>query len=199
MQRSIYLRPVGLFTPRHYGAGHDSAGHDGAGDEVWGGLPLAGTRLAFTAIEAIERRGQLVERRVIGLGEVFERDWGRSTLAAADLVERMRAPRPRVAGLALDRPRIMGIVNVTPDSFSDGGLHAETEAAIAHGVQLALEGADILDVGGESTRPGSQPVPQATELARVIPVIKGLREKTDARISIDTVKPVTAGAFYPLF
>ncbi len=186
MQRSIYLRPVGLFTPRQ-------ASRDGEDDEVWGGLPLAGTRLAFTAVEVIERQastgqGASVTRRVVGLGELFERDWGRSTLAASDLVEAMRAGRSRLAGLALDRPRIMGIVNVTPDSFSDGGRHAQAEAAIAHGMRLAAEGADILDIGGESTRPASDAVPVAEELARVLPVIQGLRAKLDVRISIDTRK-----------
>ena len=103
-------------------------------------------------------------------------------------------------GLALDRPRVMGIVNVTPDSFSDGGQHASTEAAIAHGLALAEEGADILDVGGESTRPGSQPVTVEDELARVLPVIEGLRARCDLPISVDTSKPevmraaVAAGA-----
>ena len=91
--------------------------------------------------------------------------------------------------LALDRPRIMGIVNVTPDSFSDGGAHASVEAAIAHGLALAEAGADILDVGGESTRPGSQPVPEAEELARVIPVIEGLHARCALPISVDTSKP----------
>ena len=70
---------------------------------------------------------------------------------------------------------VMGILNVTPDSFSDGGLNAETGRAIAHGLQLAAEGADILDVGGESTRPGSDGVPEAEELRRVIPVIEALQ------------------------
>ena len=103
-------------------------------------------------------------------------------------------------GLALDRPRVMGIVNVTPDSFSDGGKHASAEAAVAHGVALAEEGADILDVGGESTRPGSQGVSVEDELARVIPVIEGLRARCDLPISVDTSKPevmraaVAAGA-----
>ena len=102
--------------------------------------------------------------------------------------------------LALDRPRIMGIVNVTPDSFSDGGAHASVEAAIAHGLALAEAGADILDVGGESTRPGRQPVPEAEELARVIPVIEGLHARCALPISVDTSKPgvmraaVAAGA-----
>ncbi|MBN8716721.1 MAG: dihydropteroate synthase [Stenotrophomonas sp.] len=88
--------------------------------------------------------------------------------------------------LTLDRPRVMGIVNVTPDSFSDGGAHADPEAAIAHGLRLVEEGADILDVGGESTRPGAAPVPVEEELRRVLPVIAGLAARVDVPISIDT-------------
>ena len=74
----------------------------------------------------------------------------------------------------LDRPRVMGIVNVTPDSFSDGGLHFDADAAIAHGLRLVEEGADILDIGGESTRPGAAPVLAAEEIARVVSVIEAL-------------------------
>jgi dihydropteroate synthase len=88
--------------------------------------------------------------------------------------------------LTLDRPRVMGIINVTPDSFSDGGAHADPEAAIAHGLRLVEEGADILDVGGESTRPGAAPVPVEEELRRVLPVIAGLAARVDVPISIDT-------------
>ena len=91
--------------------------------------------------------------------------------------------------LRLDRPRVMGIVNITPDSFSDGGAHFDAEAAIAHGLRLAQEGADILDIGGESTRPGSQEVPVEEELRRVVPVIEGLARNTALPISIDTSKP----------
>ena len=132
--------------------------------------------------------GARVDRRIVSLGDAIERDWGRGTLHAAQDLEAITAPRARLAGLALDRPRIMGIVNVTPDSFSDGGLHASTQAAIAHGLKLAEEGADILDIGGESTRPGADYVPAEEELRRVIPVIEGLRARTDALISIDTRK-----------
>ena len=91
-------------------------------------------------------------------------------------------------------PLIMGIVNVTPDSFSDGGQHATTEAAVAHALQLATEGADLLDIGGESTRPGALAVTEAEELARVIPVIEQLADQTDAALSIDTQKPAVAEA-----
>jgi dihydropteroate synthase len=85
--------------------------------------------------------------------------------------------------------RIMGVVNVTPDSFSDGGRYLEAQAAIEHGLELEADGAVILDVGGESTRPGADPVPEAEELRRVIPVIDGLIARgAGARISIDTSK-----------
>jgi dihydropteroate synthase len=102
--------------------------------------------------------------------------------------------------IVLDRPRVMGIVNVTPDSFSDGGEHATTDAAIAHALRLAEEGADILDIGGESTRPGADDVSLEEELRRVIPVIERLSKATLLPISIDTSKPevmraaVAAGA-----
>ena len=91
-------------------------------------------------------------------------------------------------------PLIMGIVNVTPDSFSDGGKHATTASAVKHALYLVNSGADILDIGGESTRPGAEPVTQKEELKRVIPVIEKLAGKTEAAISIDTQKPVVAKA-----
>jgi len=91
--------------------------------------------------------------------------------------------------------RIMGVVNVTPDSFSDGGAFLERDAAVNHGLRLAFEGADLLDVGGESTRPGAEPVPERVERDRVIPVIEGIRARNaDVRISIDTSKAAVAAA-----
>jgi len=91
--------------------------------------------------------------------------------------------------------RIMGVVNVTPDSFSDGGAFLDRDAAIAHGLRLAFEGADLLDVGGESTRPGADPVSEDEERARVIPVIEGiLAANRTVRISIDTSKAAVAAA-----
>jgi dihydropteroate synthase len=89
--------------------------------------------------------------------------------------------------------KLMGVVNVTPDSFSDGGLYFDPGAAIAHGRELAEAGAEILDVGGESTRPGAAVVPQEEELRRVVPVIQGLAG-LDCRISVDTSKAVVAAA-----
>ena len=96
-----------------------------------------------------------------------------------------RFPRPTL---------VMGIVNVTPDSFSDGGKFLNTDFAVAHALQLVEEGAEILDIGGESTRPGAEPVSEAEELRRVIPVIEALAEKTKVALSIDTMKPAVARA-----
>jgi dihydropteroate synthase len=102
--------------------------------------------------------------------------------------------------LELDRARIAGIVNVTPDSFADGGKFLDPQQAIEHGLKLVEEGADLLDIGGESTRPGAEEVDAATEIARVVPVIEALAAQTKVPISVDTSKPevmraaVAAGA-----
>ncbi|MGH8123788.1 MAG: dihydropteroate synthase [Rudaea sp.] len=102
--------------------------------------------------------------------------------------------------LVLDRPRIAGIVNVTPDSFSDGGAFLDPQGATAHGLKLVEEGADLLDIGGESTRPGAQAVDAEAEIARVVPVIEALAKQVSVPIAIDTSKPevmraaVAAGA-----
>ena len=88
----------------------------------------------------------------------------------------------------LGQPRVMGIVNVTPDSFSDGGAHADTDSALRHCERLLAEGADMLDIGGESTRPGSPPLPLADELARVLPVLRGALQ-LGVPVSVDTYKP----------
>jgi dihydropteroate synthase len=91
--------------------------------------------------------------------------------------------------LGLEQPVVMGVLNVTPDSFSDGGKFVRLDAAVERGVQMAEEGAAIIDVGGESTRPGAQPVSLDEELRRVIPVIARLRTRTQAVLSVDTSKP----------
>ncbi len=96
-----------------------------------------------------------------------------------------RFPRPAL---------VMGIVNVTPDSFSDGGQFCDTDAAISHGLDLAQQGAAILDIGGESSRPGAAPVSEREELKRVLPVIEGLVARTQVPLSIDTMKPAVARA-----
>ncbi len=96
--------------------------------------------------------------------------------------------------LKIALPCVMGIVNVTPDSFSDGGEYADADSAVAHGLLLAAEGAAILDIGGESTRPGAEPVPLADELARVVPVVERLAATVPALLSIDTAKAAVARA-----
>ncbi|MCL4558914.1 MAG: dihydropteroate synthase [Deltaproteobacteria bacterium] len=121
---------------------------------------------------------------------------------AAELESAIRnlfIPRPYLEyrGSRLDLatgPKIMGIVNVTPDSFSDGGRFFSTDAAVGHGMELCEQGADVLDIGGESTRPGSRPVDAAEEKRRVVPVIERLRQRTNTPISIDTRKSEVAKA-----
>ncbi|MFH0881974.1 MAG: dihydropteroate synthase [bacterium] len=93
-----------------------------------------------------------------------------------------------------ERTLVMGIVNVTPDSFFDGGRHATVEAAIKHGLRLVEEGADLLDIGGESSRPGSDPVPPDEEMRRIVPVIRELAGAASVPISVDTTKAVVADA-----
>jgi dihydropteroate synthase len=105
-----------------------------------------------------------------------------------------RLPARHVAGLpVLDRPLVMGVVNVTPDSFSDGGMFAGPEEAVRHALRLAGEGADLLDIGGESTRPGATRPLVEEELDRVVPVIRGLAEH-GVRISVDTMRAEVAAA-----
>jgi dihydropteroate synthase len=175
----LYLRPIGFL----YG--------DTAAKVVAEGLalPLAGGAIAFTAAELIEGTPHAAKRRL-----VTAQDLARSRDTDLNLVlKRVTTPRPAFAGLSLTRPLIIGIVNVTPDSFSDGGLYDTTEGAIVHAAELAKEGADIVDVGGESTRPGSDAVEEDEELSRVIPVLEGLAG-LHAAISIDTRKARVARA-----
>ncbi len=131
--------------------------------------------------------------------EVLARDAPPRTIPAADLPEtaraRLTAPRPALMGMSLDVPRVMGILNVTPDSFSDGGAFLAPDAARARGRALAEGGADIIDIGGESTRPGADPVPARDEIARTAPVIAALRAGgVRTPISIDTRKASVAAA-----
>jgi dihydropteroate synthase len=129
--------------------------------------------------------------------EVLERGRAPALIAAADLPEeargRLSRPRPALAGLGLDRPRLMGILNVTPDSFSDGGRYLAPSAALAQARRMAVAGAEIIDIGGESTRPGATPVAEADEIARTAPVIEALRE-AGLPLSIDTRKAAVAAA-----
>ena len=169
MTARLYIRPVGLL-PSVPGARGGP------------GLALAGRDdLSFAAAEIIERDGGVVRRRLVPAGEVAQ-----AGARVLELLQQLQRPRAPIAGLTLDRPRIMGVVNVTPDSFSDGGQYLAPEAAIAHGLQLEAEGADILDVGGESTRPGAEPVSLEEECRRVLPVVEALAKQARAPVSIDT-------------
>lgn len=147
-------------------------------------LPLAGGPASCLAFELIEGTPGKSARRIMS---------ARDAAASSDtgiraLLARITTPRAAIAGLELQRPLIMGIVNVTPDSFSDGGDFGTQQSAIAHALRLSSEGADIVDIGGESTRPGAPPVDEAEEMRRALPVIGGLRD-LGKPISIDTRKP----------
>ena len=146
-----------------------------------GAYPLAGGWCWFDRAELLERGqpGRVVPARDL----------------PGDMLDHLTAPRAALAGLTMDRPRLMGILNVTPDSFSDGGRFLAPEAALAQGRALVDAGADILDIGGESTRPGAQTVPDDAEIARVVPVIAGLRAGgMTTPVSIDTRKAGVARA-----
>ena len=155
-----YLTPRGLI---HGAAAQEMV----ARGDAWA---LCGSSTAFTLAEVT---------RIVA--ESTSRSLTHPTLVSAELTKRREA----FAGIDVTATRIMGVLNVTPDSFSDGGKYVETESAIAKGVTLLEAGADIIDVGGESTRPGSVSVDPSEESARVIPVVKALAER-GATISIDT-------------
>jgi dihydropteroate synthase len=169
----IYIRPLGII--------HGRVAREAI--EAGAALPLAGGMAAFDAAELIEGRPS-DNRRVFARAATLRALDEPAIGAALDMIS---APRPPVAGLSLDRPRLMGVVNVTPDSFSDGGDFASPDKAIAHARALAAEGADILDIGGESTRPGSEAVSLQDERTRVMPVIEGLKDMSTP-ISLDTRK-----------
>lgn len=152
--------------------------------------PLAGGPVAFTALTLFVRTDETAPWRVCTADPSTLTAWAaahgpamHAILAAA--LTRLSGPRAPFAGLTLDRPRVMGILNCTPDSFSDGGRHFAADAAIAAGLRMLEAGADILDVGGESTRPGADPVAPDEEQRRVLPVVRALADR-GALVSIDT-------------
>ena len=164
-----YLRPLSLIF------GADARGLIAAGGAgALGGMPHIG----FTLAEEIFRDGTSLTRRIVAFEDIRNHP----------LTVAFTKPRAPFAGLELNRTRVMGIVNVTPDSFSDGGQHAESQSAIVHGLAMAEQGADILDVGGESTRPGSLEVQLDEERRRIIPVIAELAKANV--VSVDTRKAV---------
>ncbi|MCY4478583.1 MAG: dihydropteroate synthase [Rhodospirillales bacterium] len=150
--------------------------------------PVPGETLAFDLVDVLFR-GMPARRRVRLQHAVLARWAERNAPVAADeiahLSSRLALPRGPICGLTLDRPRLMGVLNVTPDSFSDGGDFAAEDDAISHGRAMAAAGADIVDVGGESTRPGSRAPNEAEEMRRVIPVIHALAGD-GLLVSVDT-------------
>ena len=141
---------------------------------------IAGGWCWFDRVERISRGGQ---RDLVGISEVPD-----------DVLGKIIAPRDQIAGLGFDAPRLMGILNVTPDSFSDGGKFNAPEAALKHATDMVAQGADILDVGGESTRPGADYVAEDVEIARTAPVISAVKSKLQVPVSIDTRKQAVAKA-----
>ncbi len=182
-QARVYLRPI---VPQGGDTARGLLGHGGSAP----GPALGAGGFAFTAAEVLIRMSDRIVCSAIGLDDLRAWQAGLPTAEAERvdrLLARMVAPGPHaLAGQGLPgRPLVMGVVNVTPDSFSDGGDFASTEAATARGRAMIAEGADILDIGGESTRPGSEPVDPGEEMRRVLPVIAGLAG-AGVPLSIDT-------------
>lgn len=178
----IYLRPIALVRPSEAASGDR--------------FRLAGGDAVFNRCQVLIRNGDKIFSAMAQVSEVL--DWSqRQGTSHRDrittVLDRLTARRRPFAGLSLDRPRIMGVINVTPDSFSDGGTYRKPRNAIRHGRALAAAGADILDIGGESTRPGASPVLEQDELDRILPVIRGLAGG-DAVLSIDSRKPAVMAA-----
>lgn len=153
---------------------------------------MLGNGDVFAAADITTVGAEQLATKTIVRGDVMGREWQ----SYLDGLATKRAP---FAGVALDRPRLMGIVNVTPDSFSDGGKSFVANAAVAHGVALAEAGADIVDVGGESTRPGATPVSPDEEVRRVLPVVaaltnRGLNVSIDSRNASTMAAALSAGA-----
>ena len=179
----IILRPLGLLS----GAIAKDAIAIGRACQLAGG-PLAFTQTdVFLATDDGDEI-EMVSAPISEVGEWAASEGGMIATAVAAQFEALSLPRDSLAGLDMDRPRIMGVVNVTPDSFYDGGRLPTADAAIEHGAALIEAGADILDIGGESTRPGSEAVTESAEMDRILPVIERLTGK-GAVISVDTRRP----------
>ena len=145
-----------------------------------GALTLAGGWCWFDTVEELHRDAPA---RLIPVAELPD-----------DAAGRLTAPRAPICGIGFDTPSLMGILNVTPDSFSDGGQHFDPRQALAHATAMRAAGAAIIDVGGESTRPGAADVPIDAEIARTVPVIAAIRAETALPLSIDTRKAAVARA-----
>ncbi|WP_224815281.1 dihydropteroate synthase [Hasllibacter sp. MH4015] len=162
---TIYYRPIPQIDPVR---------PDGA-------CPLAGGTAWFTHAERITRDGNA---KIVPAADVPD-DWCTA----------LTAPRAPICGMSMDRMRLMGILNVTPDSFSDGGVHADVDEAVARADAMRAAGADLIDIGGESTRPGAEDVAVEEEIARIVPVIAALMARSAPPIiSLDTRKSAVARA-----
>jgi len=175
----LWLRPLGVISGRA-AAEAVASGH---------ARPLTGPSLAFNLVAAMglasDRRPVSVTASIAEL-EVWVAGAGsRFAQRASEQLALLSAPRSPWAGFVLDRPLVMGVLNVTPDSFSDGGRWFDVERALAHGRTLLTAGADIIDVGGESTRPGANELPPGEEVRRVEPVVRALAQ-IGAVVSVDT-------------
>ena len=182
---NIERRQANLLKQEMLAAGGDTAVSTGVASEIAAEtrVVLVGTRRQFDGL--LERLAE----------EPFDLPAVGEEIAAAleGYARRRFEIRCRDRRLVVGpRPALVGIVNVTPDSFSDGGLYASPQAAVEHGLQLEAEGADVLDVGGESTRPGSRPVDPKEELARVLPVVRALAAQAKVPVSIDTRRAAVA-------
>jgi len=161
---TYYYRPIPM-----QGTTRPAGAHSIAGGWCW-----------FDRVERISRGGP---REMFGADDV-----------PAKVIERISAPRAPIAGLKFNQPRLMGILNVTPDSFSDGGKFNAPDAALTRARDMVAGGVDMLDIGGESTRPGADTVPADIEISRTAPVISAIRSELDTPISIDTRKADVASA-----
>jgi dihydropteroate synthase len=169
----LYIRPMGLL----WGSDADAAVASGQAGR------LAGGRAAFWSAEIIRRDGRDIRRERHSYSDIAQ---SRDELLKNRLAY-IETPRAALSGLSMDKPSIMGIVNVTPDSFSDGGEAGTTVEAVSLGLKLAGEGANIIDIGGESTRPGSEGITIEEECRRVLPVVRELSAR-GLKVSIDTRK-----------
>jgi dihydropteroate synthase len=162
-----------------------------------GSAPMSGGLRHFAACEAVLREeGRLRAREIVPVAQLgaWAARFGAETAAEAEaLLARLSAPRPPFASLDLGNPRIMGVINATPDSFSDAGDRFDAGRAVDDGLAMVEAGAAILDVGGESTRPGAAPVDAEEELRRVLPVVRGLAE-AGAIVSIDSRRATVMAA-----
>jgi dihydropteroate synthase len=188
MSERLYLRPLDICA---------------ATQAAPGARPLAGGPLVFGRCEIVWRdAGRVAARERVPAEAVEDRVAARTSALAADgaaCLARLEAPRVPFAGQGMDRPKIMGVINVTPDSFSDGGDRFDPGRAAEDGLAMAEAGADLVDVGGESTRPGADPVPVAEELRRTVPIVRrlaglGLTVSIDSRRAEVMAAALDAGA-----